>query len=191
LTKDKRLRRRVTTRYSIEQFIALWADQIPDRYHHAVRYFGLLAPGTKSRTWAPLFVLLGQERRPRPPRLGWRNALRQYFGVDPQLDGNGEPTKWVRRKNPCFRVSPRNSFVVISFAARWTATCLCLLFRTLRRMPARLLSFSDDSTSLFGARIRAGVARCGVGSHLRPCSRQIPCVYAGEIDFCFSYTSSK
>jgi hypothetical protein len=100
LTKDKKLRRMVTTRYSIEQFLALWADQVPDRYHHAVRYFGLLAPGTKSRTWAALFVLLGQERRPRPPRLSWRNSLRQYFGVDPLVDRNGQPMKWVRRKKP-------------------------------------------------------------------------------------------
>ena len=100
LTKDKRLRRVVTTRYSIEQFIALWADQVPDRYRHAIRYFGLLAPGTKSRTWAALFVLLGQERRPRPHRLSWRNSLRKSFGVDPLVDRNGQPMKWVRRQKP-------------------------------------------------------------------------------------------
>ncbi len=90
----------VTTRYSIEEFIALWADQILDRYCHAIRYFGLLAPGTKNRAWAALFVLLGQERQPRPRRLSWRNSLRQYFGVDPLLDRNGQLMKWVRRAKP-------------------------------------------------------------------------------------------
>ena len=100
LTKDKKLRRMVTTRYSIEQFIALWADQVPDRYRHAIRYFGLLAPGTKSRAWAALFALLGQERRPRPKRSSWRNSLRQCFGVDPLVDRTGEPMKWIRRQKP-------------------------------------------------------------------------------------------
>jgi hypothetical protein len=100
LTKDRRTKQVVATRYSIQQFIALWADQVPDRYHHAIRYFGLLAPGTKSRTWAALFVLLGQERRPRPRRLSWRNSLRQCFGVDPLVDRTGEPMKWVRRQKP-------------------------------------------------------------------------------------------
>jgi hypothetical protein len=100
LTKDKRTKQVVATRYSIQQFIALWADQVPDRYHHAIRYFGLLAPGTKSRTWAALFVLLGQERRPRPRRLSWRNSLRKYFGIDPLVDRTGEPMKWVRCQKP-------------------------------------------------------------------------------------------
>ncbi len=60
LTKDKKLHQEVTTRYSVEQFAALLAEQVPDRYRHAICYFGLMAPGTKSRTWAALFVLLGQ-----------------------------------------------------------------------------------------------------------------------------------
>ena len=81
LTKDKKLHQEVTTRYSVEQFAALLAEQVPDRYRHAICYFGLMAPGTKSRTWAALFVLLGQERRSRPRRLSWRNSLRRHFGT--------------------------------------------------------------------------------------------------------------
>ncbi len=100
LTKDKKLQQVVTTRCSNEQFIALLAEHVPDRYRHAIRYFGLLAPGTKSRAWAALFVLLGQERRPRPRRLSWQNSLRRHFGVDPLVGGNGQPMKWVRREKP-------------------------------------------------------------------------------------------
>jgi hypothetical protein len=72
------------------------------RFVHAlaIRYFGLLAPGTKSRLWTALFFLLGQEMRPRPKRLSWRNSLRQCFGVDPLVDRTGEPMKWVRRQKP-------------------------------------------------------------------------------------------
>ena len=85
--------------------MALWAQHVPERYRHAIRYFGLLAPSTKSRTWAALFVLLGQERRPRPQRLSWRNSLRQYFGVDPLVDRNGRPMKWVGRQKPLLDVT--------------------------------------------------------------------------------------
>jgi len=100
LTKDKPENRVVTTRYSIEEFIALWAEHVPDRYRHAIRYFGLLAPGTKGRTSAALFALLGQEKRPRPRRLSWQNSLRKYFGVDPLVDSCGQPMHWVGRLRP-------------------------------------------------------------------------------------------
>ena len=43
-------------------FVATLADHVPDRYRHAIRYFGLLAPRTKARTHDIVFALLGQER---------------------------------------------------------------------------------------------------------------------------------
>jgi hypothetical protein len=64
-TRDKK-EGTVITEYSIEDFVTKLADQVPDRYRHGVRYFGLLAPGTKARISASLFVLLGRKRRPRP-----------------------------------------------------------------------------------------------------------------------------
>jgi hypothetical protein len=100
VTKDKAAKRMVTTRYSIEEFIALWAEHVPDRYRHAIRYFGLLAPGTKNRTSAALFALLGQEERHHPRRLSWQNSLRKYFGVDPLVDSCGQPMHWVGRLKP-------------------------------------------------------------------------------------------
>lgn len=52
--KDKRLKRRVSSECSPTEFVALLAEHVPDRYRHAVRYFGLLAPRSKART-AQLF----------------------------------------------------------------------------------------------------------------------------------------
>jgi S-formylglutathione hydrolase FrmB len=77
---------------SLEEFVDALAAQVPDRYRHAMRYFGLLAPSTKRMTSAALFALLGQIKRPRPQRLSWRNSLRKYFGVDPSS---------IAAVNPC------------------------------------------------------------------------------------------
>jgi hypothetical protein len=52
-TKDLRLKRKVIDRYPIEQFIALLSEHVPDRYSHAIRYFGLLAPGCKRKRQQP------------------------------------------------------------------------------------------------------------------------------------------
>src|ERR1039457_1496852 len=68
-TKDKILKRRVNVSYTPEEFVATLAEHVPNRYQHAIGYFGLLAPGSKARTSAALFLLLGQEKRPRPRRL--------------------------------------------------------------------------------------------------------------------------
>ena len=84
-TKDKILKRRVNVSYTPQEFVATLAEQVPNRYQHAIRYFGLLAPGSKARTSAALFLLLGQEKRPRPRRLSWAFSLRRDFGVDPLI----------------------------------------------------------------------------------------------------------
>lgn len=99
-TKDLRQERTVHTQYPIADFLALLAEHVQDRYRHAIRYFGLLAPRAKSRTHPSLFLLLKQEQRPHPRRLSWRNSLRKYFGIDPLLDRCGQVMHWARRLEP-------------------------------------------------------------------------------------------
>ena len=99
-TKDLRLKRKVIDRYPIEQFLALLAEHVPDRYRHAIRYFGLLAPGAKKKTSAAVFTLLKQKKRPRPRRLGWRASIRKDFGRDPLLDSAGRTMRWTGRRAP-------------------------------------------------------------------------------------------
>jgi Putative transposase/Transposase zinc-binding domain len=98
--KDLKTKRRIQVQYPIEQFVDALADHVNDRYRHAIRYFGLLAPGSKGQTSAALFVLLGQQKRLRPRRLSWANSLRKYFGVDPLRDTRGQPMHWVGRLKP-------------------------------------------------------------------------------------------
>jgi len=65
-TMDHRLKREVVTEYKAEDFIRALAAHVPDHYKHAIRYFGLLSPRSKSRTSAALFALLGQTRIAQP-----------------------------------------------------------------------------------------------------------------------------
>jgi len=65
-----------------------------------MRYFGLLAPRAKARTWAAVFLLLKQKQRPHPPRLSWRWLRHKTFGTDPLQDSLGRPMQWVGRRAP-------------------------------------------------------------------------------------------
>jgi hypothetical protein len=98
--KDLRSKKWVLTRYSLNEFVAVLAEHVPDRYRHATRYFGLMAPGTKSQSSAALFALLGQIKRPRPPHLAWAASIRRDFGRDPLLDSTGKRMRWVGRIGP-------------------------------------------------------------------------------------------
>ena len=98
--KDKKLRRRVYLQCSLEEFIDRWAQHIPERYQHAVRSFGLFGPRVLSQTSAAIFVILGQERRPRPKPRRWADSLKRDFGHDPLVDETGKRMKWVRRIPP-------------------------------------------------------------------------------------------
>ena len=96
-TKDLKQKRQVITRCSIDEFVSALTEHVPDRYGHGIRYFGLLAPSSKSRTFAALLALQGQVKHHRPPRLTWANSLRKHFGVDPLVDSGGQPMHWVRQ----------------------------------------------------------------------------------------------
>ena len=100
LTKDKKQRRTVTTSYPTRDFIARLADQVPDRYRHGVRYFGLLAPQSIGTSYEVFLALLGQQRPPRPKRIPWAASIQKTFGQDPLLDGDGERMYWVGRVSP-------------------------------------------------------------------------------------------
>jgi hypothetical protein len=114
-TKDLRLKKKVETRYSITEFVATLADHVPDRYCHAIRYFGLLAPSSKRKTSAALFALLGQAQRHRPQRLSWAYSLQKHFGFDPlncalSLRGSwkangGLPVKSDSSPNACLAIN--------------------------------------------------------------------------------------
>jgi hypothetical protein len=105
-TKDKKQGRKVRIRCSLQDFVAALAEHIPDRYRHAIRYFGLLAPRARNRTSAAVFALVGQDKRPRPKRLSWQDSLRKYFGVDPLIDSRGQSMHWVGRLKPVRCVEP-------------------------------------------------------------------------------------
>lgn len=98
VAKDTKNERFVPTRCRLDQFVRLLATHVPDRYRHGIRYFGILAPRAKNQHYSGLFLLLGQQRRLRPKRLGWRDSLLKYFGIDPLIDSRGELMHWVRRE---------------------------------------------------------------------------------------------
>jgi hypothetical protein len=101
--KDLKEKRPVLTRYLIEDFVATLAEHVPDRYRHAIHYFGLLAPRSKGRIFAALFALLGQEKRRPQHRLSWAKSLRKLFGVNPLVDSGGQAMHWVGRLDPVAR----------------------------------------------------------------------------------------
>jgi hypothetical protein len=100
IAKDTKEKRLVPTQCGTAEFIGLLMPHVQDKYRHAIRYFGLLAPRTKSQTRTTLFTLLGQRLRVRPQRLSWRDSLRKYFGVNPFLDSCGQTMRLVRRERP-------------------------------------------------------------------------------------------
>jgi Putative transposase/Transposase zinc-binding domain len=103
LAKDTKTKTLQETRCTPAEFVAMLSPHVLDRYQHAIRYFGLLAPRARNRTSAALFVLLDQDKHPRPKRLSWQASLRRYFGVDPLIDSHGQPMHWLRRQKPVVR----------------------------------------------------------------------------------------
>jgi hypothetical protein len=100
IAKDTRNERPVPKRYTNEEFVNILMLHVPDRGRHAMRYFGLLSPRAKAQLWGAIFVLLNQQQRSHPPRLGWRSLTIKTFGTDPLLDSLGHVMHWVGRQAP-------------------------------------------------------------------------------------------
>ena len=100
LAKDTRKKQFVLQRYSNEEFVNILTQHVPDPGRHAMRYFGLLSPRCKEQLWAATFILLNEQRRPRPRRLPWRWLRVKTFGKDPLLDSAGQAMRWVGRQAP-------------------------------------------------------------------------------------------
>ena len=98
VAKDTRRKRREKRTLPIGELVALLGQHVADRYRNAARYYGLCA--SHSQNVSAVFVLLGQERRRRPPRLRWAASLKKYFKIDPLLDHLGERMLWVGRRSP-------------------------------------------------------------------------------------------
>lgn len=71
-------------------------NDIPDRYRHDVRYFGLLAPRVKNQTHDAVFALFGQKRLGKPSRLSCATSLQKTFGVDQLPTGPQRPEDALR-----------------------------------------------------------------------------------------------
>lgn len=100
LTKDTKTKEIVLDVLPKPEFVQLLADHAPEKYQHAVRYYGLLSPRARARSLALTFALLGQKRRSRPPRLTWAEMIIRYFGRNPLIDSGGKPMHLVGRYCP-------------------------------------------------------------------------------------------
>ena len=98
--KDKKLRRRVELRCSVEEFINSWIQHIPAHYKHSMRYFGLFAPRAVNQNISAIFAVIGQVRGPRPKRRRWADSIMRDFGWNPLLDRDGNRMHWIRRLAP-------------------------------------------------------------------------------------------
>lgn len=97
---DLRLKAWVRIKVSIEEFLTLLTKHVPDRYAHAVRYFGLASPAGKHQFSAGLFSILGQDQRSRPKRLSFEAMSVKYFDSNPLLDSHGYRMRWIGRQRP-------------------------------------------------------------------------------------------
>jgi hypothetical protein len=96
-TKDTKTKKWVIDKHSATTFVDLLAEHIHEHYRHAIRYFGLWTPRSRGQTGAAVFVLIGQNRRPRPLRPTWAQLTRQRLGKDPLIDVKGQHMLLERR----------------------------------------------------------------------------------------------
>lgn len=100
VTKDTVTGETVLDEVPKEEFVKILADQVPDKFRHSIRYYGLLAPRSRNRVFTIMYALLGQKRGPRPQRLSWAEMLKRYFNRNPLLDSRGKPMHFVGQHFP-------------------------------------------------------------------------------------------
>jgi len=98
--KDKLLGRRQTVILTIDVFIDRWAQHIPKRYRHSMRYFGLFGPRRWNRVVETAFLLVREKRRRRPKRLCWAISVERLSGRNPLLDSKRVRMTFVRHLPP-------------------------------------------------------------------------------------------
>ncbi|MBZ5508770.1 MAG: transposase [Acidobacteriia bacterium] len=95
LTKDTATKETVLDEIPKDELIQILADHVPDKYGQSVRYYGLLAPRSRSCVFTSLLKLLGKMRHPRPRRLSWAEMISRYFKRNPLIDNRGQPMHYV------------------------------------------------------------------------------------------------
>jgi hypothetical protein len=100
LTKDTATKETVLDELPKKEFVKILADHVPDKYRHSVRYYGLLAPRSRNRSFAIMFRLLGQKRRPHPRRLSWAEMIMKYFKRNPLIDRRGRLMQYAGQHFP-------------------------------------------------------------------------------------------
>jgi hypothetical protein len=100
VTKDTVTKEIVLDEFPREKFIQTLADHVPEKYCHAIRYNGLLAPRTRNRIFTILHQLLRQKRRPRPRPLSWAELIRKSFNRNPLIDSRGHPMRFAGQYFP-------------------------------------------------------------------------------------------
>jgi hypothetical protein len=98
--KDKRSKTTKSLVYTLEEFTDRWSQQLPQRYQHSVRYFGLFAPRIWGLIAGTVFAVLGEKPRRRPNRLPWAAAIEKQYGRNPLLDEKGELMRFIRHLPP-------------------------------------------------------------------------------------------
>src|SRR6185437_2558937 len=94
---DLKLKAWVRIKVSLEEFLALLIQHVPDRYVNGIRYFGLLSPAGRHQLSTVLFALLGQTQRPRSKRVSFEKLIVRNFGYSPFIDSHGQRMRWVGR----------------------------------------------------------------------------------------------
>jgi putative transposase len=100
---DLKLKAWVRIKVSVEEFLELLIQHVPDRYAHNIRYFGLASPAGKHLFSSAVFILLREEQKPRPKRLSFEAMSVKYFNFNPLLDSHGQRMRRVGRCAPLTR----------------------------------------------------------------------------------------